>query len=317
MQETTSCKLYASAFGGIVELDLNSGEWKRFSEGRKNLLGWDETQRAFYTLDFLPFHLEELAFPLSIIHVNERTTQEIYRLRSDNVALAPDGKTLVYVELIQRVFHLKTLDLTNGNNALTVPIPRIETRFFWSPDSEQIGIGVQQGEDRSRLQFYQLDGDPNITVIELDHPIYADLTYEGHPQWSPNGEQISVQLQTPDGLRIHLVNVETREVTLLRNGRTPRWSHQGDQLAYFDEENLNIYPLETGEQRTFPFEGIALLPSWSPDDRQIAYLEYSIPPKESLLPDKLTVLNLEDGVSRTFSFDDVTFNLEPILWRCD
>jgi len=96
--------------------------------------------------------------------------------------------------------------------------------------------------------------------------------YEGHPDWSPDGDQ--VVFETDDGL--FLMNAEGGNRQRLTRGlrhSNPEWSPDGNEIV-FDDGYFDIFVLdvetETIRKLTHRRQP-EFAPAWSPDGRHIVF----------------------------------------------
>lgn len=166
------------------------------------------------------------------------------------------------------------LDRRGGEAQRLTSVKGGMSSYEWSPDSKRIVLTVQDtaanagGADTSRARTAQ--------------PMVIDRY-----QFKQDGQGYL------DGRRTHLYlfDVETKRVEPLTSGRfsetSPAWSPDGRFIAFVSERgadpdrtnDANIYVMEAragAEQRQLTkWDGPDGSPAWSPDGRQIAYLQGS------------------------------------------
>jgi TolB protein len=136
-------------------------------------------------------------------------------------------------------------------------------------------------------------GTYDVTVLDiargLVYWIDLDSVTSQRPVWSPDGERLLYVSAVPDGnAEIYVINADGRGRRRLapdpRGDYWPVWSHRGDQIAFVSyrnqrvENRADLYVLDMTESdaqpRRLTFLGtLESAPIWSPDDRQIAYLD--------------------------------------------
>ncbi|MEN8202111.1 MAG: hypothetical protein ABFS28_05895 [Bacteroidota bacterium] len=122
---------------------------------------------------------------------------------------------------------------------------------------------------------------------------------EGFATWSPDGKQIMYQF-TEKGNRdgkngLWLINADGRGAVQIMEGvaEHAKWSPDGQWVVYDADtgQNIKMIPATGGEVREFLPDSIGIfrggLPCWSPDSKQIAFIEGST--------GSLFVLHLESG----------------------
>ena len=155
-------------------------------------------------------------------------------------------------------------------------VPGLEDSPSISPDGQWLVYAGDDGPDRD-IFLRSLAGERAINLTE-DSP--AD---DHAPSFSPDGEQIAFR-SSRDGGGLFVMGVTGEAVRRVSDrGETPAWSPDGRSLVFAMEDvgllPLNMEPirpglwrldLETGEARRL-VDADAILPSWSPDGRWIAY----------------------------------------------
>lgn len=154
--------------------------------------------------------------------------------------------------------------------------PGVEWFPSLSPDGKWL---VYSGAGAQGRQIY-LQSVSGQTPLNLSRDPTVD---DDQPAFSPDGEHIAFR-STREGGGIFVMGrtgEALRRVTSM--GFHPSWSPDGSQLA-FTEENVELYPqngagvpgglwvvsVETGETRQL-YSGDAVLASWSPHNKRIAY----------------------------------------------
>lgn len=109
-----------------------------------------------------------------------------------------------------------------------------------------------------------------MDVFEIEFPM--------DPQISPDGRQVAYQRTSMDRMRdrqrseLWIVDADGTGHRRLAAGRSPRWSPDGERLAYLAEGQIRVRWMDTGDtatitQLTESPGGIR----WSPDGRRIAF----------------------------------------------
>jgi Tol biopolymer transport system component len=166
-------------------------------------------------------------------------------------------------------------------------LPGLEASPSLSPDGDWV---VYAGEDGSNRDIYlrTVVGERGINLTESsDADDYA-------PAFSPEGDRIAFR-STRDGGGLYVMGRTGEAVRRVSDrGETPAWSPDGRELVYALEDvgtmPLNMEPersglwvleLETGREREL-LASDAVLPSWSPDGRWIAYTTRELNMRPSL-----------------------------------
>jgi len=234
------------------------------------------------------------------------------------LALAPGAEALAQTKSL-------TIEAIFGGD-LSAPSP---SQSRWTPDGRLSFFYPSSTEGRDLVVFDPATGErrtlvgtavlraaaPSPSEAGVDEREYTRRTRFGVPdyQWSPDGTRL---LFTSTG-KILVHEVATGNATHLapdkRGVLDPKFSSDGNQIAFLYEHDLWVVPLSGGEEKQLTFGGTDLIlhgeldwvyPEelgvrtgyhWSPDSRHIAFLELD----ETLVP----TYPLVDEVSRQATVD--------------
>lgn len=153
--------------------------------------------------------------------------------------------------------------------------PGVEWFPSLSPDGKWV---VYSGNGSGSRQIY-LQSVSGQTPLDLSRDTTVD---DDQPAFSPDGEQIAFHSSREGGGIFVMGRTGEAVKRVTHMGFHPSWSPDGTQLA-FTTENVELYPqnsvgqsglwivtVSTGEMRRL-YEGDAVLASWSPHNRRIAY----------------------------------------------
>ena len=147
----------------------------------------------------------------------------------------------------------------------------------WSPDENRLVFMSNGGS--GNYDLYLLPALGNEKTIRLTQNTEKD----SHPHWSPVDEQLAFVSGRTGKAEIYLMNLASRQVSVLTNGEKtylyPQWSPDGRKLAliYGSNENHDIYLIEDIQQSTKTKKALTtwehddLRPAWSPDGSKIAF----------------------------------------------
>src|SRR5690606_10469201 len=177
----------------------------------------------------------------------------------------------------------------------------------WSPDGQ-------------KLVFHSFrDGNFHIYSINSDGSDLRQLTSgtsdNREPHWSPDGNAVVFSSDRSGNYDIWKLEIDRNLLQQLThhpaNDSNPAFSNSGNKIAFVSQrDNPGIYLLEQGEESlAVPTDMRVTAPSWSRDDRQLAYVAYT--GKSMLFDDKNTsylyVTDLKEGTMEQVSDDEDLF----------
>ncbi|MBL8267274.1 alpha/beta hydrolase family protein [Steroidobacter sp.] len=165
--------------------------------------------------------------------------------------------------------------------------------YVWSPDSSRLAVVMKKNEPAA--------GDPALRPIVIERYLFKSDN-EGY-------------LTGRERRRIYLYDLasgRSEPLTAQDNVEEddPTWSHDGTQIAFSSNraadpdrtQNTDIYvaKAEAGSvpRRLTSFEGPDTQPNWSPDGRDIAYLQGSPLDYSGYNMDRLAVVSTDGGTPR-------------------
>jgi Tol biopolymer transport system component len=180
--------------------------------------------------------------------------------RGWEAALSPDGKQLAYWN--GAGIHVAPLRGGGGHRLPGQPPQRefANAAPAWAPDGE-------------RLVF--VNGDRLYTISRHGNNLRLILIAPGlwpSPQWSPDGEEIVfVRSSSQDTVNdtIEIVGVDGSRRRRVGRGDWPRFSPDGQWIAYSSAQGVYVVSAEGGKPRLVVRDGFS--PIWSPDGRHLAF----------------------------------------------
>lgn len=199
---------------------------------------------------------------------------------------SPDGTQLVYNATdMGEHFHRVYVQPADGSYPPRLIVDGIVAwQPRWSADAQSI---IFSGEVNDHQDLYMV-GINDANLIQLTQ---TDGIDETGPDWSPDGSKILFTRRTGRRTTDHeaIVVVSADCVSVLEScinaqvlglGRDGRWSPDGQKIAFSADSKSNpgsqIYIMNadgSGVQQVTDegFGGMATVPTWSPDGRQIVY----------------------------------------------
>ena len=145
----------------------------------------------------------------------------------------------------------------------------------WSPDGHTIAFVSTRGAEGGFLkaELYALDAD-GTGLRRLTTSGGRVSTYS----WAPDGRSLAYERVRTSESQIFVVSSDGTGSRRLATGYQPRWSPDGQSVAYVCRDirtgdSVCIVPTRGGKPTRVVSDGSA--PAWSPDGTKIAFLRYS------------------------------------------
>ena len=135
--------------------------------------------------------------------------------------------------------------------------------------------------DGSQLLLHQipLSGpiDSQIVAVSFDGDRVRVLGKGIRPSWSADGNSFVCERRSREA-GIWMIDAGGRSGRRISAGRSPRWSPDGTEIAFLNDNGVLIYELETDKVRPVllredhPYQDLGNDIAWSPDGNQLAIL---------------------------------------------
>ena len=217
----------------------------------------------------------------TLLHAQDAPLTLAYQLtHSETVdpSLSPDGKRMVYINVVAGKEQLFAVNLDGSNPAQLTHDDANHEDPAWSPDGKKIAFVLIK------------DKIEQIHLMNADGSGVEPLTPTGfrtiHPNWSPDSKKVAYctddDLQPPkkNDADIYVIDVATKQAQKIISGGVntyPAFSPDGKRMAFrrmLGENNSEVFIANSdgSDQRNLTnhpaFDG---WPSWSPDGTKIAF----------------------------------------------
>ena len=175
---------------------------------------------------------------------------------------SPTGSSLVFHDLASgpdtALYVLATLTGTPAK--LTITGPRAASQPAWSPDGTRIAF-VCQWPTYPDLCVANADGTGVVRLTNDEQPDQA-------PAWSPDGSRLAFARFAPGAYnvayaKVAVMDLATRQITLLGDGADPAWSPDGSKLVFAGTDGLFVMNAD-GSGRARLTTGEHRAPAWRP-----------------------------------------------------
>ena len=203
-------------------------------------------------------------------------------------AWSPDGKRVAFVSVRHDPDGEIYVMNADGSGVQRVTVSEgVDGAPTWAKDGKRIAF-VSTRQDPAGDIYTMNDDGSGVTRVT------TFLGTDHDPAWSPDGKQIAF-VSTRDGVAdqttdLYLLTLDGRQVSRLTSENVsvydPSWAPGGKQIAYHTAFDAGDDPVLTSDVFVLTLDGLLvtritdgpgnsgndLAPSWSPDGKQIAYV---------------------------------------------
>jgi TolB protein len=195
--------------------------------------------------------------------------------------------------------------------------------FAISRDGSHIAFGLAR-PDASAVDLWliQSDGKNAHRLLECDESQCAGAS------WAPGGDRLAYERRSLNvdfgaagmGLgpsRVWLLDPKSGETQPLfsdsqKLGYAPRWSPDGQRLAYFDPEaGVRILELDTGASQLFPNQ-LGEMGAWSPDSQSLVLVDLLFAGEDYF--SYLVLADLTDGTTQILTDEQTQISEGSPVW---
>ena len=232
--------------------------------------------------------------------------------------ISPDGRRIVAMVLADGQSDIWIYSVEQGTSLRLTSDPASEFSPLWSPDGERVAFGSDRN-GMPDLFWKSANGTGDV------EPLIGNSTVVQDPlSWSSDGKEILFSQTEPgnlsrDDIWVLSLNAERTARPLLQteSGEVlPALSPNGEWVAYTSDQSrrLEVYirPYPDVNAGLLPVStGGGMLPKWSPDGREIIYMQQQQP--ESF-ERHLVAVPFDDGV---LGQPQTLMDLGPYVWGFD
>jgi dipeptidyl aminopeptidase/acylaminoacyl peptidase len=229
------------------------------------------------------------------------------------IDLSPKGETLLYSSNVSRVAHLYTLKTMPGSKPKQITHGNNPVMFgFLSPSGDQVlYLEDKDGNELHHLLLTSRNGTKTKQITKTPCRTWNAC-------WHPNGKEIARSYSTQKSCGIEVFSVKTGESSVLIDQEAPLftaiYSHDGKWIACTDygggkdPKNMQVTVVRRNDPKDvihykFKDGSKEVLPSWSPDDKKLAFLSDSTGRNQVVIQDfkgtDRQFLQLEEGEEAT------------------
>lgn len=140
------------------------------------------------------------------------------------------------------------------------------TLVQWAPDGRKISY-VSQNNGVGRISILDL-----ATGVERRLPV--EVARESHYSWSPSADYVACTATDGRDSMVAVVSADGTQMTRIGSGKNPRFSPDGQRLAYVTDADIMVYDLASGQTTNITRQqvpGVMERLAWSPDGETVYY----------------------------------------------
>jgi len=180
------------------------------------------------------------------------------------------------------------------------------------------------GQVASPIGLFRVGSDDAVTHVAVLPGLESGYNHAqryGGADIAPDGTRVAYVAPAPSGSELRVLHISTGTVTALEpNARSPRWSAQGDRIAFIvpqgddilgtaSEGTVAVIKADGTERREFGAARFSRGLTWSPDGTYLLG-------RASDVPTSLRLVRISDGVSTLLRFPNAGGGFED-YWQPD
>ncbi len=269
------------------------GTWKRYRGGRTtpvwiiNLSDWTHIEIPHENFsDTYPVWIGDTVYFLSDRNLDMNLFSYDTNTRAVEELVGRKGVDLKYLSsgagklVFAREGYIFSYDPSTGRETqvvVEVPMDNIHVRPHYKNVTREISsYGISPTGKRA---VFEAHGE--ILTVPAEKGDIRNITHtpgvmERYPAWSPDGKYISYFSDESGEYALHIVDqmgAETPKKIPIKNPTffyNQTWSSDSKKIVFTDKKN-NIWLFDLGSEKFTLVDDMAGSPSWSPDDKWIAY----------------------------------------------
>lgn len=236
------------------------------------------------------------------IDINGENEVRLTRKSGTNLdpSFSPDGKKITFTSSRDGNEEIYIMDVTGKHQRRLTRYPYADHSPSFSPDGKKIVYVSMRPTSGTNT-----DWNSEICVMDTDGRNQRRLTdhsaRDGHPAFSPDGQQIVFESDRDGGCEIYVMDADGKNIKRLTNNKftdkDPSWSPDGKNIVFRSrrkgDEGFRIYIMDAnGENQVRLTENSIAdnYPSFSPDKRYIVFSRVEKDKEKGIVAEKIYIM---------------------------